>query len=202
MKSLLPTLGIVLLGLVLGVGAGLGTVWTAAKSLVQELRVQREEASRPVRPERPWDFWTVEIESLAAELKAQREALSVRAAALDERESRLAADAAELEKVRQRLESLRKEIAQRVTEVSAEEVKNLKALSATYRSLSPPAAVGILAEMDQQTVVKLLSLMKPNETAAIFEEMGRSNDPTIVKRAASLSEGLRLLNATRAGVTP
>jgi flagellar motility protein MotE (MotC chaperone) len=112
------------------------------------------------------------------------------------------ADAAELEKVRQRLESLRKEIAQRVTEVSAEEVKNLKALSATYRSLSPPAAVGILAEMDQQTVVKLLSLMKPNETAAIFEEMGRSNDPAIVKRAASLSEGLRLLNATRAGVTP
>jgi hypothetical protein len=56
--------------------------------------------------------------------------------------------------------------------------------------------------MDQQTVVKLLSLMKPNETAAIFEEMGRSNDPTIVKRAASLSEGLRLLNATRAGVAP
>jgi len=155
-----------------------------------------------VRPERPWDFWTVEIESLAAELKAQREALSVRAAALDERESRLTADAAELEKVRQRVESLRKEIAQRVTEVSAEEVKNLKALSATYRSLSPPAAVGILAEMDPQTVVKLLSLMKPNETAAIFEEMGRSNDPKIVKRVASLSEGLRLLNATRSGVTP
>ena len=202
MKALLSSLGVVLLGVVLGAGVALGTLSVAAKSFVQELRIQREEASRPVRPERPWDFWTVEIESLAAELKAQREALKVRSVALDERESRLAADAAELEKVRQRLESLRKEIAQRVTEVSAEEVKNLKALSATYRSLSPPAAVGILAEMDQQTVVKLLSLMKPNETAAIFEEMGRSNDPTIVKRAASLSEGLRLLNATRAGVAP
>jgi flagellar motility protein MotE (MotC chaperone) len=202
MKTLLSSLGVVLLGVVLGAGVALGTLSVAAKSFVQELRVQREEASRPVRPERPWDFWTVEIESLAAELKAQRDALKVRSVALDERESRLAADAAELEKVRQRLESLRKEIAQRVTEVSAEEVKNLKALSATYRSLSPPAAVGILAEMDQQTVVKLLSLMKPNETAAIFEEMGRSNDPTIVKRAASLSEGLRLLNATRAGVAP
>jgi flagellar motility protein MotE (MotC chaperone) len=202
MKTFLSSLGVVLLGVVLGAGVALGTLSVAAKSFVQELRVQREEASRPVRPERPWDFWTVEIESLAAELKAQREALKVRSVALDERESRLAADAAELEKVRQRLESLRKEIAQRVTEVSAEEVKNLKALSATYRSLSPPAAVGILAEMDQQTVVKLLSLMKPNETAAIFEEMGRSNDPTIVKRAASLSEGLRLLNATRAGVAP
>jgi hypothetical protein len=32
--------------------------------------------------------------------------------------------------------------------------------------------------------------------------MGRSNDPKIVKRVASLSEGLRLLNATRSGVTP
>lgn len=202
MKALFPSLGIVMLGLVLGVGAGLGTVWTAAKALVQELRIQREEASKPVRPERPWDFWTLEIESLAAELKAQREALNARAVALDERESRLAADAVELEKVRQQLDALRKEISQRVTEVSAEEVKNLKALSATYRSLSPPAAVGILAEMDPQTVVKLLSLMKPTETAAIFEEMGRSSDPAIVKRAASLSERLRLLNATRAGATP
>lgn len=202
MKFSFPTIGVVMLGLVLGVGAGLGTVWSAAKTLVHELRAQRAAAAKPARPERPWDFWTVEIESLATELKAQREALTVRAAALDERESRLAADAAELEKVRQQLDALRKEIAQRVTEVSAEEVKNLKALSATYRSLSPTAAVGILAEMDPQTVVKLLSLMKPTETAAIFEEMGRSSDPAIVKRAASLSEKLRLLNSTHAGVTP
>jgi hypothetical protein len=56
--------------------------------------------------------------------------------------------------------------------------------------------------MDQRTVVKLLSMMKPSETAAIFEEMGRSSDPAIVRRAASLSESLRLLNATRAGSSP
>ena len=202
MKRLIPTLGTVLLGIVLGVGAGLGTVWSATNAWVRELRAQRAEAARPVRPERPWDFWTVELETLASDLKSQREAVQARAVLLDERESRLKADAAELDKVRQQIEALKREIAQRVTEVSAEEVKNLQALSATYRSLSPAAAVGILAEMDQQTVVKLLSLMKPTETAAIFEEMGRSSDPAIVKRAAILSERLRLLNSSRAGATP
>lgn len=202
MKRLIPTLGTVLLGIVLGVGAGLGTVWSATNAWVRELRAQRAEAARPVRPERPWDFWTVELETLASDLKSQREAVQARAVLLDERESRLKADAAELDKVRQQIEALKREIAQRVTEVSAEEVKNLKALSATYRSLSPAAAVGILAEMDQQTVVKLLSLMKPTETATIFEEMGRSSDPAIVKRAAILSERLRLLNSSRAGATP
>lgn len=202
MRRLIPTLAATLLGLVLGVGAGLGTVWTGANAWVRDLKAQRAEAARPVKPERPWDFWTVEMEALATELKAQREAGKARAALLDERESRLKADAAELEKVRQQIDALKREIAQRVTEVSTEEIKNLKALSATYRSLSPAAAVGILAEMDQQTVVKLLSLMKPTETAAIFEEMGRSSDPAIVKRAATLSEGLRLLNSSRAGVSP
>jgi hypothetical protein len=55
-----------------------------------------------------------------------------------------------------------------------------------------------MSQIEQQT-----SGMEINaSTAAIFEEMGRSNDPKIVKRVASLSEGLRLLNATRAGVTP
>jgi flagellar motility protein MotE (MotC chaperone) len=202
MKALSRPIVIVLLGLLLGVGVGLGTVWTASKALVRDLRAQQEERSRPVRPERPWDFWTVEIEALAAELKAQREKLQARSLALDERESRLGAERKELEKVRDQVEALRREIDQRVTEVSAEESRNLKVLSATYRSLSPAAAVGIFAEMDQRTVVKLLSMMKPSETAAIFEEMGRSSDPAIVRRAASLSESLRLLNATRAGSSP
>lgn len=202
MKALSRPIVIIVLGLLLGVGVGLGTVWTASKALVRDLRAQQEEKSRPVRPERPWDFWTVEIEALAAELKAQREKLQARSLALDERESRLGAERKELEKVRDQVEALRREIDQRVTEVSAEESRNLKVLSATYRSLSPGAAVGIFAEMDQRTVVKLLSMMKPSETAAIFEEMGRSSDPAIVRRAASLSESLRLLNATRAGSSP
>lgn len=202
MKALSRPIVIIGLGLLLGVGVGLGTVWTASQALLRDLRAQQEERSRPVRPERPWDFWTLEIEALAAELKAQRDKLQARSLALDERESRLAAERKELEKVRDQVEALRREIDQRVTEVSAEEARNLKVLSATYRSLSPAAAVGIFAEMDQRTVVKLLSMMKPTETAAIFEEMGRASDPAIVRRAASLSESLRLLNATRAGSSP
>jgi len=68
-------------------------------------------------------------------------------------------------------------------------------LANTYAKLTPAAAVAIFGEMDDLTVTKLLSLMKPETTTAILEEFNRNpTDPKIgVKRAAELSQRLRLL---------
>ena len=61
--------------------------------------------------------------------------------------------------------------------------------------LTPKAAVTIFREMDDTMVVKLLALMKPDVVGAIFEEISKqsASDPALAKRAAQLSERLRLI---------
>jgi hypothetical protein len=53
--------------------------------------------------------------------------------------------------------------------------------------------------MDDTTVVKILSLMKSDVVGPIFEEMAGTNGPegTLAKRAAALSDKLRLMKATK-----
>ena len=57
--------------------------------------------------------------------------------------------------------------------------------------------VAILREMDDTTVVKLLSLMKSDAVGPIFEEMTKTSSPegTLARRAAVLSEKLRLMKS-------
>ncbi len=201
MKLLSNPIVLVLLGLILGVSTGTGLIWTASKPLVKQIAAARASAGKPDRPEPPWDFWTIEMEALADELKEQKAALKQRDDVLIARESRLQAEQRELEKTRRQVEALRDEIAAKMIEIQADEAKNLKTLASTYRNLSPKTAVAILREMEELTVVKVLSLMKADEVSALFEEMVKSGDPALIKRAAHLSERIRLLKAARGGTT-
>jgi hypothetical protein len=53
--------------------------------------------------------------------------------------------------------------------------------------------------MDDSTAVKILSLMKPDVVGPIFEEMSRAagTDTTLARRAAMLSEKLRLMKSSK-----
>jgi flagellar motility protein MotE (MotC chaperone) len=195
MKLLSNPLVFVALGLLLGVGTGVGVFWHEAKALAVAVRRQQAKAAEPVRPEKPWDFWTLEIENLASELKDHKASLAAREQAVTLREERLAADLRELAKTRQQIETLRAEVAGSMVEFNADETKNLKALAKTYSELTPKAAVGILQKMEETTAVKLLHLMKSDVVSAVLQEMGSSPDPEAAKRAAQLTERLRLVKA-------
>ncbi|MEJ1971937.1 MAG: hypothetical protein WDM96_05460 [Lacunisphaera sp.] len=147
-----------------------------------------------------WDFWTIEIDGLSSELKEERARLRQQSDALNQRAARLSSEQQELAKVRADIESMRAEINRKVIEITADEMKNLKGLAQTYASLSPRAAVAILREMDDTTVVKILALMKSDTVGPIFEEMTKTQGPDgpLAKRAAALSEKLRLMKATKA----
>ncbi|MET0262329.1 MAG: hypothetical protein ABW223_05485 [Rariglobus sp.] len=188
----------VVLGLALGVGTGVGVFWHEAKALAVVARQHQAKAGEPERPEKPWDFWTLEIENLASELKDQKAALSVREQAIVAREERLAADLRELEKTRQQIETLRKDVVRSMVEFEAEETKNLKTLAKTYSELTPKAAVGILQQLDESTAVKILYLMKSDVVSPILQEMGASADVDLAKRAAQLTDRLRLVKAIKA----
>lgn len=195
MKILRSPLFATLLGTLLGVAAGLGAFWQGGRAVVAHARAIQAAKAAEGRPAKPWDFWTLEIDNLASELRADREALDKREEAMGAREARLAAEASELERMRKEIEALRTEIAEDVYQIQQAEEKNLKSLALTYSNLTPKAALAILNKLDEPTVVKLLALMKPEVSAALFEQMGQAalTDPTMAERAATLSNRLRLL---------
>ena len=88
---------------------------------------------------------------------------------------------------------------ERVVAIGADEAKNLHSLAQTYSTLTPHAAVAIIKEMDDTTVVKILSLMKPDVVGPIFEDMAKPNggDDTLARRAAALSEKIRLMKSAK-----
>jgi len=194
------------MGLILSLAVGLFSFWRVAATVVTATIEQRAKAKAAAQPkkEKGWDFWTIEIENLSNELKEERARLRKQADLMDQREARLAAERKELAAVRGEIEGLRKEIAEKVITIRDDEAKNLRALSQTYANLTPRAAVAILREMDDVTAVKILFLMKPDIVGPIFEEMSKTSgtDGTpLSRRAAILSEKLRLMKAKKAGAS-
>ena len=187
------------LGVLSGTAVGLGWFWRAANVLVEHARAAQPAPVEVEGKSQGWDFWTIEMDGLSSELKEERARLRQQAETLNQRAARLASEQQELAKVRQDIEAMRTEINRKVIEITADESKNLKGLAQTYAGLTPRGAVAILREMDDTTVVKILSLMKSDSVGPICEEMTKTAGPDglLAKRAAALSEKLRLMKASK-----
>ena len=190
---------ITVVALLVGLAAGLVPLWNASQQLVTQALTGRVAKTNHLK-DQGWDFWTIEVDNLAAELKDEKARMAKLAEQQDLREARLTAERKELEKLRTGIEAMRKEIGDRVIEISADEQKNVRALAQTYTNLTPRAAVAIIREMDDMTVVKILSLMKADVVAPIFEEMSKTSDRegALARWAAILSEKLRLMKSGKA----
>lgn len=193
-RALLPNLVVLTFGLAAPV-AGLGWFWRGAETALRHAAVKPPSLETEEQRIQGWDFWTIEIDSLAAELKEERARQQKQAEQLELREGRLASEQQELERLRGELTALRADIDRQVMMVAADELKNLRTLAQTYTNLSPRGAVAIVRELDDITVVKILALMKPDVVGAIFEEMSKTGGPEapLARRAAVLSEKLRLI---------
>jgi flagellar motility protein MotE (MotC chaperone) len=186
--------------LLLSVGIGVALCVKIIGPLLQQAAAAHVSKEPTELKKKGWDFWTIEIENLSNELKEERARLRKQSDQQDQRAARLAAEEKELAKVRDDIDALRKEIADKVIEISADEQKNIRTLAQTYATLTPRAAVAIFKEMDDTTAVKILSLMKADVVGAIFEQMSvtlGSDGAPLARRAALLSEKLRLMKATK-----
>ncbi len=190
---------IAVLGVVSGTVVGLGWFWRAANVLVDHAIQARPVVVEAAGKDQGWDFWTIEIDGLSSELKEERARLRQQAEALNQRTARLASEQQELAKVRRDIEAMRAEINRKVIEITTDEMKNLRSLAQTYSSLTPKGCVAILREMDDTTVVKILSLMKSDAVGPIFEEMAKTAGPDgpLARRAAMLSDKLRLMKTSK-----
>lgn len=195
------------IGFTLSLAVGIGFAWRPVATALEQAAAAAAAARLAQQPEpiqrKGWDFWTIEIENLSNELKEERQRLRQQAEELELRAARLAAEEKEFEKVRADVELVRREIADRVVEIQADEQKNIRSLAQTYANLTPRAAVAIIRELDDTTAVKILGTMKPDTVGPIFEEMSKTaiNDAPLARRAAILSEKLRLMKATKPATT-
>lgn len=188
------------LGITLSVGLGASMAIRVLTPLMEKAVTKHVKVLPPELKEKGWDFWTIEIDNLSNELKEERARLKKQAEQVDQRAARIAAEEKELAKLRSDVEALRKEIGEKIVEIKTDEAKNLRTLSQTYATLTPRAAVAIIREMDDATAVKILSLMKTDIVGPIFEEMGKTLAPDgtpLARRAAVLSERIRLMKATK-----
>lgn len=187
------------LGLVTSLSVGVALCWRAVVPMLEQAAVSRVKPAIVEEKSKGWDFWTIEIENLSNELKEERARLRKQAELLDQRAARIASDGKELEKIRTDVERMRKEIGDKVIEITTDEAKNIRSLAQTYANLSPKAAVSIFRELDDTTAVKILSLMKADVVGPIFEEMAKtaSGDVPLARRAAVLSERLRLMKSNK-----
>ncbi len=188
------------LGITLSVGLGASMAVRVLTPLMEKAVVKKEKVLPPELKEKGWDFWTIEIDNLSNELKEERARLKKQAEQVDQRAARVSAEEKELAKLRADVEALRKDIGEKIVEIKTDEAKNLRTLSQTYTTLTPKGAVAILREMDDATAVKILSLMKTDIVGPIFEEMGKTLAPDgtpLARRAALLSEKIRLMKATK-----
>lgn len=197
-KILSPTV-VSILGLFWGVATGLAWFWVRADSMVAVALAHAEASPKDGEKNKGWDFWSVELDNLATELKDEKSRVKLEEEQLEQKTARVASDRQELENVRNELNTMHKQISDKVVEIQAVEAKNLRLLAQTYTNITPQGVVAIIREMDDATAVKILSLMKPDVVGPIFEQMAKSDSPVIdAYRAARLSEKLRLVKEEKA----
>lgn len=137
-----------------------------------------------------WTFFNPELDLIIADLKAEREAVSLKEKQLDELSLRLQAERAELNEALKGIKKLEQQVDREVFRIKEDEAGNLKRLSKMYAAMEPAGAAKILRELDDVIIVKILSLMKEPETALILDSFVRFGDAE-TKRAAGISESLR-----------
>lgn len=150
-----------------------------------------------------WSFRTDAIQELVVELKENKEGMISEHKELAAIQAQVSSEKQELERVKQELIRLREDLDKRVVEIQDFEVKNLKTLSQTYSTMLPPAAAAIFRELDEDTVVKILALMKTERVALLLGELAkpsptdRNAEESPAKRAARISDKLRLMKSLK-----
>lgn len=144
-----------------------------------------------------WDFSNPEVDQLVRELRQERAALAARTKQLDDLAARLKAEQAELQNATQAVHQLQRDFDRSIVRLKEDESANLKRLARVYSTMEPDGATAIFKQLDEATVVKVLSFMKDEQIANLMTSLARAGENE-AKRVATISERLRLLQATNA----
>ncbi|MGO8697652.1 MAG: MotE family protein [Limisphaerales bacterium] len=153
----------------------------------------------PAKPDMPvmheagpsWDFNNPEADQLIAELRIEKKSVETREQQLNELAARLESERAELNQVTQSVHQLQTEFDSSVLRIKDQEIANLKKLAKVYGDMSPETAATVMAEMDNEAIVKILLYLKDDQTAAVLEALAKKGQAQ-ARRTAEISETVRL----------
>ncbi len=200
MKFIQSTLFASLLGMLLFLGTSAMLTIKGAASIPTH---QAEEEPGPVADTKgpSWSFFNPEMDQIIADLKAEKTAIAAKEKQLAELSSRVTAEKAELDEALRTVKRMQDQVDRNVIQIKEDEVANLKRLAKMYSTMEPPGAARILKEIDDSVVVKVLTLMKEPETAAILDAFARMGEPE-TKRAATIAETLRIAAGNKSAPKP
>ncbi|MBI2471692.1 MAG: hypothetical protein HYV59_10690 [Planctomycetes bacterium] len=141
-----------------------------------------------------------EIAKMLKEIETEKHKYERRNELLDLKEKTIESLRADMEAERKELETLKQELNKALDSVTTQKValkketiqldeaesKNIKKLATVYGGMKPEKAAMIIKEMDEETAVKLLTMMDGKSSGRILE----SFEPNL---AVKLSEKLKLL---------
>ena len=139
-----------------------------------------------------WKFKNPEFQQWVAELKMEKSDLDARAQRLQELQTRLAAQQQEFTIATQSVYELQAEFDKNVIRIKSQEVQNLSKQAKIISGMSPEGAANLIAQMADDDVVRLLSIMKPDEAGIMLDSMSKLGK-TQAKRAADLTARLRMV---------
>jgi flagellar motility protein MotE (MotC chaperone) len=139
-----------------------------------------------------WKFRNPEFEQWVAELKLEKSDLDARAQQLQDLESRLATQQQEFTTATQSVFLLQADFDKNVVRIKSGEVQNLSKQAKIMAGMSPEGAANLIGQMPDDDVVRLLAIMKPDQSAQILDSMSKLT-PAQAKRAATLTERLRMV---------
>lgn len=137
-----------------------------------------------------WEFPGQDVDALVIELKQEKEALAKREKDLKELAERLQIERLELNVLTQAVHQLQKQVDNTIVRIGEEEAMNIKKLARTYAAMAPDGAAPIFREMEENTLLKIIAVMKEAESAPILEAMSRLG-ASEAKRVAQLTERLK-----------
>ena len=194
MKTILKYWYLILLAFIMSLGSALGVIYLRKDSWVPpepkgEAPIALEEGDS--RSFREWRFRANQLEDLKLKLDSRQADLGREETTLNLLRSQIETERGELVKMRKALEGLRSEIEANYITIAAQELVNLQRLASIYSEVGAEASVKVFGGLEDETVVKILSLMQTESSARILGEMGESTDPETLKRAAKVTADLR-----------
>ncbi len=147
-----------------------------------------------------WRFKNPEFDQWIAELNMEKSDLATRTRQLQEWQTRLAAQQQEFATATQAVYQLQAAFDKNVVRIKAQEVQNLGKQAKIIAGMSPAGAAALINQMDDDDVVRLLSIMKPDDAGALLDALSKLG-PAEAKHAALLTERLRMVLPPAAGPT-
>ena len=137
-----------------------------------------------------WRFRNPEFDQWVLELKAEKESLAQREEQLKALQTRVQAEREELTIVTQTVARMQADFDRGVVRLKEQELPNLKRQAKILTTMSPEGGAAMLKGMQDDDVVKVLFVMKPDEVSQILEALTKAGKDE-AKRVAIITDKMR-----------